>query len=175
MAVYEKRISSSDGLERATDLRQVPGDGLLHPLALLSIGVLIFNDHILKAAWPGLVTGKLSDFAGLLFFPLFLQAAWECGAAVVGRRTIPSRRALIVSIVATGVTFAAIKLFPAATDVAAWALAHAQFVVGHLLGVSSSAAPIAVAITRDPTDLIALPALALSYAVGIRRSGGPSG
>ncbi|MEZ0068774.1 hypothetical protein ABIA32_004808 [Streptacidiphilus sp. MAP12-20] len=26
--------------------------------------VLVVNDHLLKQTWPGLVTGKLSDFAG---------------------------------------------------------------------------------------------------------------
>jgi len=26
--------------------------------------VLAVNDHVLKAAWPGVVTGKLSDVAG---------------------------------------------------------------------------------------------------------------
>ncbi|MDO6432910.1 hypothetical protein Q4E93_20040 [Flavitalea sp. BT771] len=34
--------------------------------------VLALNDHYLKAAYPGWLTGKLSDFAGLLIFPLFL-------------------------------------------------------------------------------------------------------
>lgn len=152
----------------------IPGDGLLHPLALLSIGILILNDHVLKAAWPGPVTGKVSDFSGLLFVPLFLQAVWECGTAIVWRRTNPSRRVLVVSIAATGVIFAAIKLVPAATDAVASALGLAQFVVGHLLGLSSSVSAIPVAIARDPSDLIALPILALSYAIGIRRSGGSS-
>lgn len=48
---------------RAAESSPIPGDGLLHPLALLAIGILIVNDHALKAAWPGVVTGKLSDVA----------------------------------------------------------------------------------------------------------------
>ncbi|WP_156325293.1 hypothetical protein [Nonomuraea sp. SBT364] len=31
--------------------------------------VLLLNDHLLKHAWPGPVTGKLSDVAGLVVAP----------------------------------------------------------------------------------------------------------
>ena len=39
---------------------------------LVAVAVLVSNDHVLKQHFPGLITGKLSDFAGLFFFPLFL-------------------------------------------------------------------------------------------------------
>src|SRR5690606_8292496 len=55
----------------ASPARPVAGDGLLHPAPLAAIGLLLLNDHWLKAAFPGSITGKLSDFAGLAFFPLF--------------------------------------------------------------------------------------------------------
>jgi hypothetical protein len=45
---------------------------LHHPITILSIGVLLLNDHILKTLSPNAVTGKLSDFAGLFFFPFLL-------------------------------------------------------------------------------------------------------
>lgn len=44
---------------------------LLHPGFLIGLAVLILNDTWLKSAFPGLITGKLSDFAGLLIFPMF--------------------------------------------------------------------------------------------------------
>jgi hypothetical protein len=44
-------------------------------LPLFAVAVLIVNDHVLKHRFPGLVTGKLSDFAGLFFFPLLLVDA----------------------------------------------------------------------------------------------------
>ena len=47
-----------------------PGDGLLHPVALVALAILIVNDRLLKDAWPGPVTGKLSDVAGLVVAPL---------------------------------------------------------------------------------------------------------
>jgi len=37
----------------------------MSPLFLVSLALLLVNDHFLKAAFPGLVTGKLSDFTGL--------------------------------------------------------------------------------------------------------------
>ncbi|RXK83715.1 hypothetical protein [Filimonas effusa] len=39
---------------------------LLHPLFLSCLLLLILNDHWWKQAFPGFITGKLSDFAGIL-------------------------------------------------------------------------------------------------------------
>lgn len=47
---------------------------LQHPLTLLSIVVLLLNDHILKVVSPSWLTGKISDFAGLFFFPFIVAA-----------------------------------------------------------------------------------------------------
>jgi hypothetical protein len=41
---------------------------------LLGLVLLLLNDFYLKAAYPGFLTGKLSDFAGLFIFPLFFYA-----------------------------------------------------------------------------------------------------
>jgi hypothetical protein len=100
---------------------------LLHPIALLAIATLIVNDRFLKAAWPSWWTGKLSDVAGMLFFPLLLSA-------VLGHR-----RACVI---ATMVAFALIKTWPPATAACE-----------HVLGLFNGD----VVIVRDPTDLLALP------------------
>lgn len=42
---------------------------MLHPLAIVSLVVLVVNDHVGKALAPGLVTGKLSDAAGIVLLP----------------------------------------------------------------------------------------------------------
>lgn len=47
---------------------------LVSPGFLLALVLLLVNDHVLKAAYPGWFTGKLSDFAGLFCFPLFFVA-----------------------------------------------------------------------------------------------------
>ena len=42
---------------------------LASPVAVVSLVLLVLNDHVLKQAWPGVVTGKLSDVAGLVVAP----------------------------------------------------------------------------------------------------------
>ena len=46
---------------------------LLHPVFLVGLITLIVNDHFLKDAYHNALTGKLSDFAGVLILPLFLK------------------------------------------------------------------------------------------------------
>ncbi|MCY7387503.1 MAG: hypothetical protein LH481_05460 [Burkholderiales bacterium] len=43
---------------------------------VISLAVLILNDWWLKSAFPGTLTGKLSDFAGIAVVALLLLAAW---------------------------------------------------------------------------------------------------
>ena len=68
-----------------------------------AIALLLLNDHVLKAAWPGLVTGKLSDIAGVAMIAIL-------GAAFTGRATL--------SCAATALCFTALKTVPI---VAVWA------------------------------------------------------
>jgi hypothetical protein len=132
----------------------VAGDGLLHPVPLAAIAILIVNDHILKAVAPGLLTGKLSDIAGLVFFPLLLQASWEVAVGVAGTNRLAERRVLVVAIAVTALLFCSIKVIPAANDL-----------ISRLLGVFGTAV-----ISLDPTDLIALPALLVALRLGSQRS-----
>lgn len=46
---------------------------LFHPTFLLSLLLLLLNDLWLKYEFPGLLTGKLSDFAGLFAFAFFFS------------------------------------------------------------------------------------------------------
>jgi hypothetical protein len=110
-----------------------------HPAAWAAVALLLVNDHVLKAAAPSWLTGKLSDFAGLFFFPALLAAllalAW------------PRRwRVETIGPAAFGLTalwFAAMKTVPAVNDLTAT-----------LVGAVLVGAP--VVIVRDPTDLVAL-------------------
>src|SRR5512138_134848 len=47
---------------------------LQHPATVSSILLLLINDHVLKTVSPSWLTGKLSDFAGLFFFPFIVAA-----------------------------------------------------------------------------------------------------
>lgn len=149
------------------------GDGMLHPAALAALAVLVVNDHVLKARFPGFVTGKLSDFAGLVFFPLLLVALTEVALRVLRRFTAPSRRALWICVLLTGAVFSLTKTWEPAGQgyrVALGALQWPAFAASAL----ARGAPVphvrAVRHAVDPTDLMALPSLALAFAIGRRRT-----
>lgn len=119
----------------------MPGSGLLHPVALGAVAVLVVNDHVLKAAFPGVITGKLSDFAGMLFFPVMLQSAAEW----LGVAPWADRRVAWACAAITAVGFAAVKTWTPAAD--------------------------AFGTLADPTDLVALPAVLFAPGVAGRAAG----
>jgi hypothetical protein len=106
-----------------------PTSALLSPLWLVATLVLAVNDHIIKSAMPGVVSGKLSDVAGMIVAPTLL-------ACVLAVR---SRGGLLACHVAVGVVFGSLKI---SGTVAGWW-------------------PWRVVV--DPTDLLALPVLALAW------------
>lgn len=68
---------------------------ILHPWTICAIVVLLINDQYLKYAYTSWLTGKLSDFAGLIFFPILLEPL------------IKSRK---WAVFLTGMGFASVKL-----------------------------------------------------------------
>jgi hypothetical protein len=124
---------------------------IAHPVSLLAIAVMALNDHMLKHQWESWWTGKLSDVAGMVFFPALLAVM----IALVAPRLHP-RRAALLAVAISGVGFAWVK----ATDAGA---ATASAVLTALAGPSI--------VVRDATDLLALPVLALATWVGLRVTG----
>lgn len=124
-------------LSRRSELH--PERALVTPVWLAALVVLALNDHLLKGSGllPGAITGKLSDFAGMIVAPVLL-------AAVLRVRT---RRGLALCCAAVGAVFAGINVSPAIADAWSWLMSFA--IPWH--------------ITVDPTDLVALPALALGW------------
>jgi WD40 repeat protein len=112
---------------------------LRHPAALVGVALLLLNDHVLKTAAPSPLTGKLSDFAGLFFFPFLLAALLGVG---LDRLRIPARTTGQLAIALTGVWFALVKTAPWANALTAAALSRA-------LGFPAR-------IVLDPTDTLAL-------------------
>ncbi|WP_406075014.1 hypothetical protein [Micromonospora sp. NBC_01638] len=129
---------------------ETPRDGapttlawLCHPATLLALVALVVNDHVLKAALPGLMTGKLSDVAGLVLAPPLVAVLLTL---LVPR--LPARAAALAGLVAVGAGFAVVKSSGYAAELAssAWtALAGPSLV------------------RADWTDLLTLPALGLSW------------
>ena len=113
-----------------------------HPATLISIVLLLLNDHVFKLLYPSWATGKLSDFAGLFFFPFLMAAALGLGTL---RLHWSVQRTGWIAFGLTGIWFALIKTTP-------WGNGFTQDIVSMLLGFR-------VQIILDPTDLIALLAL----------------
>lgn len=157
-------------MARVTDRTlMTAGAWLGHPVTLAATAVLLLNDHLLKRLWPGLVTGKLSDVAGMLVAPPLLalaaapvlrlvtardsRSARNCRGARDSRGArggdIASRAAL-AAILLTGAVFTVVKTTATGAQAAAdvWAL------------FTPSARVVA-----DPSDLVALPALGLAWLV----------
>ncbi len=109
---------------------------LVHPVWLFGLGVLVVNDHYLKGAGllPGWLTGKLSDVVGLLCAPAVLALLW------------PTRRGAQVAGLAVAVGFSLLKTVP-------WVARAVEQVTRDTLFPWQ--------VTIDPTDLLALPAVAL--------------
>lgn len=140
------------------------GDGMLHPVALVAVVVLVLNDHVWKGVGPGWITGKLSDVAGLVFFPLLLQALVEVAGASRRLAFVPSRRMLAIAVTGTGMAFAAANLLPLAADAYRYGL-------GLFAWPLRPGAPFGpVQWVADPTDLLALPALLIAWRIGTRRA-----
>jgi hypothetical protein len=131
-------LSLSPNSQSPAELR--PARALLTPTWIGALALLVANDHWLKGSGllPGVLTGKLSDVAGMLVAPVLL-------AALLGVRT---RGALLACHVAVAIVFTGIQL---STGFAAqWSALMGLF--GHPW-----------TITCDPTDLLALPFLLVSW------------
>lgn len=137
------------------------GAVVLHPVFVLAVTLLLLNDHVLKSGVPGLVTGKLSDVAGLIVLPLLVLGMAELIWRVV-RLPVPSPRFLAICVVGTGVMFAASEIMPAADHAFEVLWGFVRSPVGYLEHPDMSGA----VLVADRTDLLTLPALWIAWRVG---------
>lgn len=146
---------------------------MLHPASLVALAVMVGNDHWGKHAYPGFVTGKLSDVAGLVFFPLLLVALVETARRGVANPIVPSVRLLALAVGVTGVVFACVKTLEPAANAFGWGLGLLQWPARTLaasVGHGVVRGVVAARVLADPTDLLALPALLVPWAVGGARA-----
>lgn len=157
-------------------MRSQAGGGLVHPLPLVAVVVLVLNDHWWKQAHPSWFTGKLSDVAGLFFFPLLLDGLVEGALAISGRFRAPSLRRLDAMILLTGICFAWMKttaiggtVYGVGLGALQWPFrALAAWIAGHPTPALAKAGLVA-----DPSDLVALCALLFTHAFGRARCRAP--
>ena len=145
----------------------LPVEELLHPLPLLAVALLALNDHLLKRSGllPGWLTGKLSDVAGLFFFPLLLTALLRTILLLFRRRRPLTPGLLGGAILVTGAAFTALQLSAPAALYYEWLMPRLD-----PTGIVRS-----VRVTPDPTDLLALPALWFTWLHGRRFFHGAGG
>ncbi len=127
---------------------------------LAAIALLTANDHVFKAAFHNTITGKLSDFAGCFFLPLYVSAV------LTWFTTWPlERRMWVGSIVTLGI-FVPVSVSRAAADFVCRLIELAAVPLG--LGAQR--------IASDPTDLVAVPmiCLAVLYAQKVNPCAVPS-
>ena len=151
---YAAQVSLAER-QRSQAKPRRPGSEFVAPLPLFVVALFAVNNHWLKQAWPGVVTGKLSDFAACFFLPLFFSAL--LGPLLPGRL----RLRLGVGVGVTAVGFTAVKVLPGASQLLDAALSALTGLVG--LGPSLNLV--------DPTDLVALPMLGVAYVYGARHAG----
>ncbi len=155
-------MTAISSTHRVHQVHPVAGDALLHPFALVALVALLLNDHVLKPSVPGWWTGKLSDVAALVVLALVVQAVAEVLGAPVNQRV------LAASLIASGLALVAIKLLPLAGTFYRWGLGAAQWVPaagGAILDGVPAPAVVPAALTRDPTDLMTLPILLVTWLV----------
>jgi hypothetical protein len=108
----------------------------------------LLNDHILRRLWPSWLTGKIGDFAWLIFAPFLLATL----LSLLPRRMSQDEDTVgRVSIIGVGAIFALAKTWPAF---------HALTI--DLLEALTGWPNL---LRRDPTDLLALPALLIAWRI----------
>jgi len=113
---------------------------LLHPLAISALILLLLNDHFLKIFSPGFITGKLSDFAGLFVFPIYLS--------VITRDFLRNRFRVEMIIFFSAILFIALQI---------------ESLLNIILLFADKISFPRPNLVADYTDLIALTMLPLSY------------
>jgi hypothetical protein len=150
--------------------RPIPGQELATAVPVFGLGLLIFNDAIIKNTWPGLISGKLSDFAIVLYFPFLLTASWSVASAALRALARPligaragvapglTRTRLVITMALTAFALSAINVSTRARDIYLQLLDRLD--VFNLMP--------AFGYTVDPTDLVGLLCLPVTWWWGNR-------
>lgn len=123
-----------------------------HPSLLFSVTMLGINDHFMKRQFPGFLTGKISDFAGLYFFSFSVALAISLLPSRIEKNPQLVDR---ISILFVGTFFIGIKTNPLVNH-------QVSAILSMLTGWPTG-------ILIDPTDLIALVSLYPAWRLWARK------
>ncbi len=123
--------------------------------------LLVVNDHVLKARWPGWVTGKLSDIAGLAMVPMLATSLIVLLVSVRRPGVAHDGRLVLAVSAVVALVFALINVSETAStayeEVLGVIRRSFSVIAGGSWTISSPRN------TVDPTDLIAVPAAFLGW------------
>lgn len=148
--------------------RARPPAGLLLAVApLVATVLLVANDTSGKGHWPGFVTGKASDAAGLFLLPVVLIAALEVVRNLKGLPWAYRRRdaAIVCIVVACG--FIGVKGAPLGATLYGHVLGIVRWPLSAMINVASGQGLPELAVVdvvADPSDILTLPAVLLAFA-----------
>jgi hypothetical protein len=159
VSTLKRWLAGEDGPKRTA----LPLGEFLHPAPLAAVLLLVLNDHVLKGSGvlPSWLTGKISDFCGVFFFPLLLTATFDVlvyGIAKLTRARLDfslRKWKLFTAVTLTAGAMLTIELIPAAAEAYADATRSMGF------GGAQS--------TPDPWDLAALIMLIPAWWLGCAR------
>ena len=120
-------------------------DILFHPIVLGTMFLYFVNNLLFKKYWPSLLTGKLSDFTWLFFTPIVIcsLATW-----IIPPKFVKNAHIDTIIWLGTGFLYTLVKVVPLVNS----------FVINT---ISKTGVPVAIVI--DPTDLLALISLLISF------------
>ena len=97
-----------------TGFRRQAASAVMHPVTLGALGVLLANDLVFKALWPGAwIPGKLSDLAWMVFAPPVLAYALSFGTR---ERPMAERAAFAAAYAGLPLLYAAFNTFEPVHD-----------------------------------------------------------
>lgn len=142
--------------------RAAVGEGLLHPVVIAALGALLVNDHFLKdSSAPSLLTGKLSDVAGLILLPAVFTAASEWARFLTASGCQRGRVAGPISVFIAATVFALLQTSTLVTGLYERTLGFMQWVssAAWSLATAEPVPPmVSVSNVTDFGDLLVLPA-----------------
>ena len=125
---------------------------LTHPFVLFALLLTFANDHFFKTQFSNLLTGKISDFSGLFYFPFFLYGVFAFLRHPAKTHDHLGRRHFIAAIVFTDLLFVILKFTP----------------LRQIFANAFSSYFFNIQIVPDTTDLLALSMNVLTYRLGRR-------
>ncbi len=113
--------------------------------SLIALMLVVMNDYLIKASpFAGLVSGKISDFAGMYFLPMLVADL----LLMFSRSRRQANESMILAMIVSSALVVAIKLSPLA---------------GQLCAECFAVAGIKARFVSDATDLFSLAMLPLAY------------